>query len=133
VKRSGGIKKRVLKPKTRCSGTMTEAQFNSFIRGTLRSASRRWKPIGDALKAAWVSRGIYHCAGCDKDVPLSIKVNGKRVKNVSVDHISPVVDPTSGFIDWNMFICRLYCETDNLQVLCKDCHDKKTKIERLNK
>jgi 5-methylcytosine-specific restriction endonuclease McrA len=77
-----------------------------------------------------VRRGIYHCAGCDQDVPVSIKIEGKRIKNVSVDHINPVVD-VGGFVDWNEFISRLYCELDNLQLLCKQCHDLKSKNERI--
>jgi 5-methylcytosine-specific restriction endonuclease McrA len=28
------------------------------------------------------------------------------------------------------FVERLFCEQDNLQVLCTECHDKKTKLEK---
>ena len=28
------------------------------------------------------------------------------------------------------FVERLFCEVDNLQVLCESCHDAKTKAER---
>ena len=63
----------------------------------------------------------YVCADCGKEFTS---------KDVEVDHILPVVDPTDGFIDWNTFISRLYCTKDNLQVLCTKCHKAKTNEER---
>jgi len=38
-------KKRILKEKPRCNGTMTQSAFWSFIRSALRQKSRFWKPI----------------------------------------------------------------------------------------
>ena len=49
---------------------------------------------------------------------------------LQVDHIEPVVSPNDGFKDWNTFIARLFCEVDNLAVLCKVCHEKKTNEEK---
>jgi 5-methylcytosine-specific restriction endonuclease McrA len=49
---------------------------------------------------------------------------------ISVDHIEPVI-PEWGFEDWNTFVYRLFCKADNLQVICDDCHQKKTNAERL--
>lgn len=75
----------------------------------------------------------YKCAACG---------NWFKGTDVAVDHISPVI--LNGFEDWNVFIERLFCGEDNLQVLCnyklKDidkynnipsCHLKKTRSERL--
>lgn len=118
-------------PKTRCSGTLTEAQFTAFIRSNLRRASGRWKPTSDALKAARVAKGLYLCACCQQVVPVTIvDSNGKRIKYVSVDHRIPVVDPEEGLVSWDKFINNLFCEVDNLQLLCKPCHDNKTSSER---
>ena len=50
---------------------------------------------------------------------------------MSVDHEPPVVDPRTGFTTWDSFINNLFCEEDKLQVLCKACHDEKSKEERL--
>jgi len=47
-----------------------------------------------------------------------------------VDHIEPVVDIKRGFVSWDEYIKRLLVEKKGLQVLCRDCHDKKTKEER---
>lgn len=117
-------------PKTRNSGQWTEARFRSFIRSQLRAATMRWGPISDCLKAARVGRGFYRCAGCEQQVPSTIKSGGRRVKNVHVDHIEPIVDPTVGFVSYDVLIERMFCEAPNLQVLCNDCHTIKTDAEK---
>ena len=113
-------------PKTRNNNTWSEAKYRGFIRSALRRTSIRWGPINSVKKKAWVERGKYLCAGCNEVVPLTL--NSK--KNVFVDHINAVVDPTDGFQGWDVFIERLFCEADGLQVLCKSCHDKLTSEER---
>lgn len=50
---------------------------------------------------------------------------------VAVDHISPVISVSEGFVDFNTFIDRLFCDAANLQVICDDCHNKKTQSERI--
>ena len=117
---------RVKPPKKRNNKQWTEARFNSFIKSLLRKGTMRWGPINSTKKSAWVERGKYLCAGCKKVVPLTVD----KSKNVFVDHVEPVVDPLVGFKDWDTYINRMFCEESNLQVLCKACHDKKTKKER---
>lgn len=117
-------------PLTRCSGKWTEAKFNSFIKSTLRGSTRKWAPIQEALKEARVERGYYRCAACQKKVPATIKVGSKRAKNAIVDHIKPIVDPAVGFTTWDDCVERMFCEKDNLQVLCKACHDIKSTEEK---
>ena len=112
---------------------MSEDQYIAFIKSALRSKSRFWKPLSDTLKEAKVARGLYLCNVCKQEVPVSHVVNGKRRKNIMVDHVNPVVDPKTGFVDWNQFIENLFCETDNLQAICSDCHDVKTKTERASR
>lgn len=90
----------------------------------------RWAPIPRVLAKAKVTRGIYHCAECQQDVPLTIRVDGKRTKNVHVDHINPIVDPAVGFVNWDTLIKRMFVEEDELQVLCHECHEKKTNEEK---
>lgn len=120
-------------PRPRCSGTMTEAGFITFVKNQLRGATRKWKPIADTLKEARVGHGVYRCNGFEREshnVPVTVVINKKRIKNVFVDHCIPVIDPSVGFTSWNDYINRLYSESDNLQLLCGDCHDKKTMKER---
>lgn len=116
--------------KTRCSGQWTEARFRSFVKGNLRRVCNKWAPITDVKKEARVSRGQYLCAGCRNTVPNSVVEDGKRVNNIFVDHINPIVDPSVGWTNWDDVIEGMFSEKDNLQLLCKDCHDVKTKEER---
>lgn len=111
-------------------GEWTPARYRSFVKGGLRQVSMRWPPRNHALREARVERGKYLCNGCKKIVPASIKEGGKRVKNVHVDHILPVIDPAKGFVSWDSVIDRMFCEIDNLQVLCRECHKEVTAEER---
>ncbi|AUR96960.1 hypothetical protein NVP1253O_27 [Vibrio phage 1.253.O._10N.286.45.B12] len=117
-------------PKTRCGGRWTEARFNSFIKGALRGATRKWAPIQDCLKNARTRRGFYLCAECKQEVPATVKVGTKRKKNAIVDHIVPIVDPAVGFTNWHDCVERMFCEEDNLQVMCLDCHLVKCQEEK---
>jgi 5-methylcytosine-specific restriction endonuclease McrA len=53
-------------------------------------------------------------------------------KNINVDHIKPAGSLNCAE-DLPGFVQRLFCEQDNLQVLCTDCHNKKTANEKKNK
>jgi 5-methylcytosine-specific restriction endonuclease McrA len=53
-------------------------------------------------------------------------------KEVSVDHIVPVGGLNKPE-DLPKFVENLFCHEDNLQVLCKVCHDKKTQEDKENK
>jgi hypothetical protein len=117
----------VKKPKPFNSGTWTQARFNSFIKGALRSATKRWGPINRARKEARLERGVYKCVGYKRRWH---KVQWKD--GVCVDHIDPVIGP-DGFENWDKVIKRMFVEVEALQVLCKECHDKKTKDERKKK
>jgi len=96
----------------------------------LRRGSTRWAPKNETKKEARVSRGKYKCNCCKKVVGASKIEKGKRVTNVFVDHIQPVVSVEEGFTTWDSFIENLFCEKDNLQLICKACHSRKTMEER---
>lgn len=51
--------------------------------------------------------------------------------HVAIDHITPVISVSDGFIDFNTFIERLFCDASNLQVICDPCHNLKTNSERI--
>lgn len=114
--------------KVRNAGTMTESAFWSFIRSALRQKSRWWKPITECkMKARRAYKGPskrqkfeYQCNSCKAWFPE---------KQINVDHIKPAgslncKEDLAGFVE------RLFCELDNLQVLCESCHDVKTKLEK---
>lgn len=115
----------------KCDGLWTQAKFNSFIKNNLRSATRKWAPIQKCKKRAHVSRGLYECEGCGKQVPPTIydEDKRKRMKNLFVDHIVPIIDPAVGFTTWDECIERMFCDSENLQLLCKDCHTIKSREE----
>ena len=122
-----------MKDKPRNNGEWTEARYNTFVKGALRSASIRWPPKFRVRKAAWIKRGVYKCAGYKKrahQAPVTLKKNGKRVNNISVDHIIPIIDPKTGFVSWDSVIAKMFCEAEGLQVLCQACHKNKTKAEK---
>lgn len=105
---------------------------DQFVRWTLRRASFRWPPRGEAMKAARVDRGLYKCAGCGSLY---------KTKEVRVDHIEPVVEvtapmgvqglqerPNSG-VDLGKYVLRMFPEANGFQVLCTQCHHTKTQGE----
>lgn len=107
----------------------TQSRFESFVKSVLRAGSRKWPPKYKVLNEAKRGKKInqksgrlaehYECAGCHTLFPSS---------DIAVDHSAPVVR-TTGFVSWDDVISRLFCSTENLQVLCKECHKVKTKQE----
>lgn len=115
----------------RNNGDWTEARFNSFVKSALRSASVRWPPKYQCLSDAFTGSQInlksgrmakhYRCAKCLGAFPS---------KDVQVDHIEPIINPCTGFTTWDSVVNNMFCEADNLQVLCKGCHLLKTNAEK---
>jgi len=112
----------------------TEGRFRSFIFSVIRGGMRRYPPKFMCLNKAKVGKQInkasgrmaqhYKCNKCKEAFPQ---------KEVQVDHKKPVVDPKAGFVDWNTYIDRMFCEDKNFQVLCKSCHKIKTQKEKLRR
>lgn len=106
------------------------SRYQSFIKSLLRAGSRRWPPKYEVLNEAKIGKQVnsktgriaehYKCAGCGEGFPA---------KEVQVDHIIPIV-PVTGFTNWDDLIDRLFCEKDNLQVLCLTCHKAKSALEK---
>jgi len=115
--------------KPRASGTWSEARFWSFVRSNLRRA--RWPVIYQVKKAAerpYVGdnkrqKFEYQCAECN---------HWFKGSEVQVDHIKPC-GSLKCYEDLPKFVETLYCEKDNLRVLCKSCHQEVTNKERNSK
>lgn len=125
------LPKRVSKViKNRNAGTMSESSFWLFIRNTLRRRSMIWKPINLCRQLA--SRPYkgdnkrqkfeYQCNKCK---------HWFKGTEIVVDHIKPV-GSLNNAQDLYSYVEGLFCEIDNLQCLCKVCHDKKSLIDNQN-
>lgn len=98
-----------------------DPKFKSFVVNLLRRGTYIWKPRSEAFARARVERGVYKCEKCGAL---------RKVKEVVADHIECVVDPKVGFVSWDEYVKRLFCQSDNFQILCKEtCHKEKTKFE----
>jgi hypothetical protein len=64
-------------------------------------------------------RWLCDCVKCGKPLIES---------DIKVDHIDPV-GPAPDLVPGCLgrYVDRLFCGVDNLQILCKECHDEKTK------
>jgi hypothetical protein len=113
------------------SGEWTKSRFFGFIRSALRSASTRWQPKFDCLKAAYFDTRMnektkrvskhYKCALCKSIYP------GKEIQ---IDHIIPA-GSLREFEDLPSFAQRLFCEASGFRALCITCHSQVTAEEKL--
>ena len=112
-------------------GEWTEAQLRNFAISALRAAFRKYPGKWKALTKGKSGKMINKLSGRLAEHYLCASCGGFFIaRDVQVDHIEPVVSPQEGFQDWWTYMNRLYCEADNLQVLCKPCHKEKTAEER---
>lgn len=127
-KAASPTKKKSRVARTRAGGEWTEAQYWGFIRNALRRASLRYPPI---VRLAWEAakrpsqsdnarlKWEYQCASCGLWYPK---------KFCQLDHIYPVGSLLS-YDDAPGYLARLFCEVEELQVLCFDCHLDKDQID----
>lgn len=112
-------------------GGWTEARYRGFIKSGLRSASMRWPPKYEVLNEAFVGRQVNEKTGrLAKHFQCNLCKGVFPQKEVEVNHKNPVV-PTTGFDSWDAVIERMFCEKEELEVLCKTCHKAITKTENL--
>lgn len=116
------------KPKgelTRCTGTMTEAQWLAWVRSALRSKWLKWPPRAQAIERA---RRPYK--GPNKlqkwEVQCAMCAGWFKLKEIEVDHYPHDAGSIRSFEDIGPFVNRLYCEVGNLRVLCVPCHQVHT-------
>ena len=115
--------------KCRAGNTWTEARYFQFIRAALRAAFSRYpvrfqvKKAAERIVTGKRHKYEYKCAECKK---------WYMSKEVHVDHIIPC-GSLKTYKDLPKFVETLFCEADNMQVLCKTCHTKKTNEERASR
>lgn len=91
----------------------------SFLRNGLRKLWLKWPPRYHTIAAAKVERGKYMCAGYETDAHIVAR------KEIHVDHIVPLGE----WETWDDMIAHLFCSSDKLQILCKNCHSRKSANE----
>ena len=115
---------------------MKPIDLKTWVIWSLRKASYRWPPRNACLREAACTkeqyakkpgekvsklvRNFYRCEKCRL-------VYGR--KGVSIDHIKPVIDPKKGWQGFDEYIARMFVGVSGFQILCKECHDEKTKRE----
>lgn len=105
-------------------------------RGLLKGAGRRVFGRSD-LRRAIIEKAIIkgHVEPTRKAVKFWVKCEecGKleAKSNVQVDHKQPVVplEVAAEDMSFDELFDRMWCAEENLQIVCKPCHQKKTKEE----
>lgn len=106
--------------RTHAGKTWTKSRYFSYIRSCLRRSWSRYPVRFQVLaKASRPYKGEdkrrkkeYQCKICNKWF---------MQKEVEVDHITPC-GSLKEYDDLPRFVATLFCEEDNLRVLCKPCH-----------
>jgi hypothetical protein len=124
-----------------------ERIFEAKLKSSLRRMTWSWEPYQTVKNKAKVAPATFECKLCKKwcytgssNNTLKTLQQENKEKLISkeviyIDHIDPVESlesKVSGdlFDRLNVFIRRLFCKEDNLQPLCKACHDEKSLQEK---
>lgn len=95
-------------------------------------------------KAQNRERVMFMCEKChrlffDYETLPNKKGVTKKTHMIAIDHILPIIDPATGFVNWDIYIARMFPGESGLQVLCNypserdgviSCHHAKTSEER---
>jgi hypothetical protein len=100
---------------------MSTSQYLAFIRSALRSKWLRWRPRGEALQAA---KRPYKGPNKRQQFEYACAICSGRfsAKEVEVDHYPRDAGSILSIEDIGEFCKNLFCEGDNLRVVCKSCH-----------
>lgn len=114
----------------------------SKIKNALRRIHLHDKQREKAKARAKIDAALFKCESKDCKIAL---YEGSSVKNylkmcdkykdiyevhrakIEADHEVEVIDVKKGFCDWNTYIERLYCSAEGYNMLCRECHEKRTK------
>lgn len=122
-------------PLTRCSNTMTEAEYVAWVLSGLSNMTRKWPPANEAwnLNTRVKPKGnpgkhrIEHqCVHCSVWGPKKSKKNSFGME---LDHIVPK-GGLNAFSKFEQWAERAFVEVDGYQKLCTICHRKKTNGEK---
>jgi 5-methylcytosine-specific restriction endonuclease McrA len=95
--------------------------LKSYIIAHLRRIGYRNVHRAAAFEKAHLGRAQWQCQQCRQIFPSSKDLHG--------DHILPVVDPDTGFTNFEDYINKLFL--GEIQALCKECHKQKSESENV--
>ena len=119
--------------------------LKNYLISVLRKASRKTPAFSQAFniakeeffidtKSGGKARRVrFKCAECGRAF-----LNKVGSREIAADHTVPVVG-IEGFVDWNTYIERMFCDADGYKILCnyeglrdgvESCHRIKTNLER---
>lgn len=119
----------------------TPGKFRAQVRGAIRQIFFRWPGRKSILDKRRVEIPQTKKDGTPSSKPaVFYKCDGcgalcKPMKNAAghprawVDHIDPVVPIDDPYPSWDKYIHALWCNLDNFQVLCDNCHSVKSAAE----
>lgn len=119
---------------------MDKKTKNKII-AAMRKLTFSYKPRSEAKNKQKVGPATFQCESCGiyiyegtkslekLDPELVNNPNGLVCQKSHMDHKVPVLDPIIGWVSWDSYLERLFCEASNFQCLCKSCHDSKTYLE----
>ena len=116
------------------------------ISNLMRRDFKKTKMANDARDRVFKGKTVYHCVACGSHyyTGQSEKNYNKlkeetypelkrcKEKDFHLDHVDPVVpiDRTLHEMSLDEIALRVYCKTENIQYICKDCHTEKTSKEK---
>ena len=121
--------------------------MDNKLRNRIISALRRinrnyWGPRKAAKNRCKVDKALFQCEECGVLVYEGSSAvsyfnyqelyapKEVRMERFDMDHQIPVIDPVTGWKDWNEYMDRLFCPEENWKGLCSEvCHKSKTKAE----
>ncbi len=107
---------------------LTDSQKYQRLRGALRRVTMQSYPV--IAEAKLLAKRILNIDG-KPTIRYICNVCNEYFKSseVAVDHVLPAGSLKSQ-PDLHPFLLRLFCNKEGLQVLCNECHDRKTYAER---
>jgi len=107
---------------------MSDTKFWTYLRSTLRRAFLRYPIRQQCIR---LNRKPYEGENKRQKWSCTCEICGIYLKmtEVHVDHIEPI-GQLKQFSDLQKFTETLFCEQDNLRILCKPCHKVITKEQR---
>lgn len=129
------------------------------VKNALRKANRQDYIRAQAKRRCHVDAAVHRCENCGVlcydgksftnltkmfekygEIFSITKVTNYRGKQktsyvgLEIDHVEPVVPPTEGEYDWNLYVPRMFPDTpEGYMGLCAFCHAIKTKMENMER